>query len=130
MRRTSPPNVEVCFACTHFQLSLRRSVWLRTSEGTGSFSPEKLVKLIAGMPKVRGAVETPVIPRSPATLFTLELSLSTCARLRLQFSCMVSTKRDVQLCDSPKVTDWLSVDCVPAVSGKLPNVFWRWELRL
>src|ERR1700735_5089008 len=110
MRRTSPLKVIVCFPRTHFRLSPKRNVCLRTSEGNGSFNPDRLVKLIAGIPNVSGLVETPVIPRSPATLFLKELSLRFCVRRRLQFSCVFSTRCGLQLCESPSVTDWFKLD--------------------
>ena len=49
-------------------LSENVQVWLRSFTGIVSVIPAKCVKERLGKPQVKGVSETPVIPKSPATL--------------------------------------------------------------
>src|SRR5579864_9605374 len=77
-----------------------------------------------------GFVETPSIPRPASKLLPKELALNDCERLRLKLNCVFSTSLVVQLWPRPRVTLWPRVDVCPEVSGKLPSVFARDELKL
>src|SRR5271154_6555228 len=97
MRRSSAPKVIVCFTCVQVKVSERRRVWLRTRDGIGSLIPERFEKLMMGMPKSTGESDTPVIPKLAAISVPNELLLRISMRLRLQFKCMLSTRRGDQL---------------------------------
>src|SRR5215469_8178462 len=103
-------------------VSTARVVWLRVRLGIARFSAPKFVKLTPGTPQFKGSSETPVMPRSAATLSVFEKGLVRKVRDRLKLNSTVFTICGAKVCDSLSVTFCWRTDVLLVKEGKLETL--------